>query len=163
MSTHATFVVAWKVLTALPVQSATALASFLGPVTNVSLANTASAHSLCAEDLTTTPVLTERGRILLCQLSWLQQNLFLINRVYRCCLYSLDFSFSQDDCDTMVYGLASKHFSISNLYLQLSLAVIALGNPANRERKVSVLPAGGIAAKAACVCLVPTLVLMSLI
>ena len=70
-----------------------------------------------------------------------------------CCLYSVDFSFSQDDCDTMVYGLASKHFGISNLYLQLSVAVIALGNPANRERKVSVLPAGGIAAKAACVCL----------
>ena len=129
------------------------LASFLGPVTNVSLANTASAHSLCAEDLTTTPVLTERGRILLCLLSWLQQNLFLINRVYMCCLYSVDFSFSQDDCDTMVYGLASKHFGISNLYLQLSVAVIALGNPANRERKVSVLPAGGIAAKEACVCL----------
>jgi len=55
----------------------------------------------------------------------------------------------------MVYGLASKHFGISNLYLQLSVAVIALGNPANRERKVSVLLAGGIAVKAACnyVCL----------
>ena len=67
-----------------------------------------------------------------------------------CCLYSVDFSFSQDDCDTMVYGLASKHF---DLYLQLSVAVIALGNPAKREREVSVLPAGGIAAKEACVCL----------
>ena len=64
-----------------------------------------------------------------------------------CCQYYVDFSFSQDDCDTMVYGLASKHFGISNLYLQLSVAVIALGNPANRERKISVLPAGGIAAK----------------
>jgi len=80
------------------------LASFLGPVTNVCLANTASAHSLCAEDQTTTPVLTKRGRILLCLLSWLQQNLFLINKVYMCCLYSVDFSFSQDDCDTM-HGL----------------------------------------------------------
>ena len=113
MSTHAAFVVAWQVLTALPVQI---LASFLGPVANVCLVDTASAHSLCAEDLTTTPVLTERGRILLCLLSWLQQNLFLINRVYMCCLYSVDFSFSQDDCDTMVYGLTSKHFGINNLY-----------------------------------------------
>ena len=103
MSTHATFVVAWKVLTTLPVQSATAIATFLGPVTNVNLANTASAHSLCAEDLTTTPVLPKRGRILLCLLSWLQQNLFLINRVYMCCLYSVDFSFSQDDCDTTLW------------------------------------------------------------
>ena len=74
MSTHAAFVVAWQVLTALPVQI---LASFLGPVANVCLVDTASAHSLCAEDLTTTPVL---GRILLCLLSWLQQNPFLINK-----------------------------------------------------------------------------------
>ena len=137
------------------------LVSFLGPAANVSLANTASAHSLCAEDLTTTPVLTGRGRILLCLLSWLQQNLFLINRIYMCCLYSV--ATFQDDCDAMVYGLASKHFGISNLYLQLSVAVMALGNPANRERKVSVLPAGGIAAKEACVFFVPTLVFMSLI
>ena len=120
---------------------------------NVCLADTASAHSLCAEDLTTTPVLTERGRILLCLLSWLQQNLFLISKVSMCCLYSVDFSFSPDDCDTMVYGLASKHFGISNLYLQLSVAIIAHGNPANQERKVSVLLAGDIAAKEACVCL----------
>ena len=54
------------------------LASILGPVANVCLADTASTHSLCAEDLTTTPVLTERGRILLCLSSWLQQNRFLI-------------------------------------------------------------------------------------
>jgi len=70
-----------------------------------------------------------------------------------CRLYSVDFSFSQDDCDTMVYGLPSKHFGISNLYLQLAVAVIALGNPANQERKLFVLPAGGIAAKDTCVCL----------
>jgi len=44
----------------------------------------------------------------------------------------------------MVYGLASKQFGISNLYLQLSVAVITLGNPANQERKVSVLPAGAL-------------------
>jgi len=30
--------------------------------------------------------------------------------------FSLDFSYSQEDCDTLVYGLASKHFGISNLY-----------------------------------------------
>ena len=115
-------------------------------------------HSLFAEDLplhvyTCISYITERGRILLCLLSWLQQNLFLINRVYMCCLYSVGFSFSQDDCDSMVYGLASKHLGISNLNLQLLVAVIAHGNPANRERKVSMLSAGGIAAKEACVCL----------
>ena len=70
-----------------------------------------------------------------------------------CCLYSVDFSFSWDDCDTMVLWLGKQastsvytHFNFKP-YLQLSVAVIALGNPANRERKISVLPAGGIAAK----------------
>ena len=75
MSNHAAFLVAWKVLTALVTCSKChCLALFLGPVANVRLVDTASAHSLCAEELTTTPVLTERGGILLCLLSWLQQN-----------------------------------------------------------------------------------------
>jgi len=65
------------------------LASFLGPVANVCLADTASASSLCAEDLTTINVLTERGRILLCLLSWLQQNLFLINVLSVFCRFQL--------------------------------------------------------------------------
>jgi len=87
MSSHAAFVVAWKVLTALATLSKChCLASFLGPVENICLVDTASAHSLCAEDLTATLVLTERGRFLLCLLFWLQQNLFSINKVCVVCI-----------------------------------------------------------------------------
>jgi len=82
-------------------------------------------HSLCAQDLTATPLLAERDRILLCLLSWLQQNRFLINKV---CVVCVHFRFSQDNCDTMVNGTSTlatyTHFTLE-LYLQLSVAVIA--------------------------------------
>ena len=85
MSNHAAFVVAWKVLIAC--LKCHCLASFLGPVENICLVDTASAHSLCAEDLTATLVLTERDRILLCLLTcMLTANLFLINEVSVVCI-----------------------------------------------------------------------------
>lgn len=31
-------------------------------------------------------------------------------------LQSIDFSLSQEECDTMIFGLASKHFEISNIF-----------------------------------------------
>lgn len=51
---------------------------------------------------------------------------FIYNRIiiasitsnWKCCF--VDSSLSQEECDTMIFGLASKHFGITNTYTHFS-------------------------------------------